>query len=646
MSKRHLQASFKRGTSQFGCSVDRVKHSRVPLLRRERCSKNMRVSIALVGSFFLCPLQRNNSGSIERSGNLDWRHSMRRRSPPRAAPHSRRKQRGQVLIIIAFLSTFLIALLGVVIDSVRLYILAAQAERTAEAGAVAGALYMPDFYNIISPDGQDAIQRVCAAVQQNGVTACPVGAGQIGVMTTQVPGNPYILQVTVTLQSNVFFLAFVLPGLDTATVSRSAQAQYLPPIALGARTSYFGDESTDDANHFNGGTYLQDFWANINGPLEIKENGDAYNTNWQEGFTNPQTNPDGGSYKINRLPSISTNNPQLPSAISNPDQQPNGFTGAGGRLGYNYQITVPPGSGNVTVWIYNAAFSPGIYGSPALGQTFDRLLSSTADPLYGTNRHLGGEYMQVTYSLYSSPLQFERSQDTLLASFSPPSLDYYSNPPVTCSSGTAFNPVTQTCINPTDTVNKWHNFFTISNPGTYRLVVEASGGYGNHTYGLKLGDSTGKPFSAASGVRIWGWNNMCVFFNASGNSALFDLGEIPAAYAGKTLHFSLFDPGDSSGEVDMEILDQTGTPVQLPAWMRTVAGSGGTELQASNSSGDRIYNGQWLDIPIPIPTSYNPAPGSDWWTVRYTTPSGSPTDVATISIALSGSPIHLVELLA
>ncbi len=569
---------------------------------------------------------------------------MRRRFPLRAAGRSRRPQRGQVLIIVAFLSTFLIMLLGLVIDSVRLYIIAAQAVRAAESGAVAGALYMPDFYSTASPDGNSAKTRACDAVKQNGVTACDVAAGQIGEMATQDPTNPYVLKVTVTMQSDVFFLAFVLPSLNTATISRTAAAQYLPPVTLGARTSYFGDQSTDDAPDPKNNVYLQNFWANINGPEEIKESGDAYNALYQEGYTDPQAHPDGGTFFMNRFPTLPTNNPQLPSAITNPDQQPNGFSGNGGRLGYNYQIYVPPGAGDVYVMIFNAAFGPG--KSCTTHSTCDRFLpDASADPRYTlTHPHASGEYMQVTYSLYSSPLQFERGYDTLLTSYSPDSLDYYSLNG--CSSGQPKDVVTGTCLGSIpDSSNHWHTFYKITNPGYYRFVVETgTTGYGNHNYGIKLTDKNGQLFSAASGVRIWGWNNMCVYFGAPNSTNIFDLGEIPAAYAGKTLHFSLFDPGDAAGSANvyMEILDPTGTAVKLPAWLRT--DNNGTRLQAT-LNGDHQYNGDWIDIPVPIPPNYNPTPGNDWWQVRYKLSGGSPTDVITISIALSGSPIHLVQLL-
>src|SRR5690242_7230334 len=72
------------------------------------------------------PLMSLSSGRVFMKDYLLRRHR---------AARSRRGQRGQTLIIIAFLSVFLIVLLGLVVDTVRLYILTAQAERIAEAAA-------------------------------------------------------------------------------------------------------------------------------------------------------------------------------------------------------------------------------------------------------------------------------------------------------------------------------------------------------------------------------------------------------------------------------------------------------------------------------------------------------------------------------
>ena len=558
---------------------------------------------------------------------------------------SRRGQRGQTLIIMAFLSVFLIVLLGLVVDSVRLYILTAQAERDAEASALAGALYMPDYYNTPAPapDNQDAVSRVCGLAQQNGITNCPAAPGTVGMTPSTVAGNIYELQVTVTLQADVFFLNFVSPNLATATVSRTATAQFLPPIALGSRAAAFGDESPQDAAA-NGGVPIQSFWARLNGPSSLIENGDAFTPTLQEGPTDPIAYPDGGSRNYSRWGGTvcCTNHQQWPSPIANPDQHPGGFTGVNGVLGYNYEIVVPPGVGNVTVQIYNPAFDP----QRANGATgVDDLGSACSDPAFnvgGCKTDQMNEYLQLTYSLYKAPLLFERATDTLVGSASYSSVDNINadNTARGCTGGTPYwDPQAKTCVADPGWIEKWTNFITITQPGTYRLAVEATGFYGEHEYGLKLTDSSSVgSLPATDGARIWAWNDMCVYFTANGNS-IFDLGEIPAAYAGKTLNFSLFDPGDGSN-VQMSILDPSGNAAPLPGWVRTVGGSGGTIINAS-TGGDSIYNGLWLHLPISIPPAYNPVPGSDWWQVKYT--GSSTNDTITISISLSGSPIHLVS---
>ncbi len=257
----------------------------------------------------------------------------------------------------------------------------------------------------------------------------------------------------------------------------------------------------------------------------------------------------------------------------------------------------------------------------------------------------------MTYSLYTAPLQFERSADQLVTGtllqpmpFQPASLDLVASDLRAHGCLVAWNPQAQQCVLVLPPyVNNWYTLYTIPNSSsqqTYRLSVNATGYYGSKNYGLRLTDLLG--LTPPSGVRIFAWNNMCVYFATTGTTSVFDLGEIPADYAGKTLNFSLFDPGDSSGSVEMEIINPSGNAVKLPAWVRTVAGSNGTELLASNN-GDRIYNGLWLNMPITIPANYNPTAGNDWWQIEYLTPNGTPTDKITISISLSGSPVHLVN---
>ncbi len=555
----------------------------------------------------------------------------------RKASAFRRGQRGQTIIIMGFLILFVILLLGLVIDSVRLYILTAQAERTAEASALAGALYMPNYYNTLSPDGTDAVNRICAVAKQNGLTNCPATSGQVGVDPSVVMGNQYEVQVTVTLTADVFFLDYIAPNLSNATISRSALAQYLPPIQLGSRTSYFGDQADIGGN----GKPLQSFWGRVNGPGSLKENGDAYTPTLEEGPTDPVKYPDGGSYSYNRWTPkpCCTNHQQWPTPIANPDQHQPGFTGAHGVSGYNYEIDVPVGTTPVQVQIYNPVFDPQ-QATGAVG--YDDMGSAACyDPTFGTGgckTDQKNEYLQMSYSLYSAPLPFERSADTLLTSFSPASIDNIAadNIKHVCVVLKPYwDPQAQQCVADPGYVEKWYTLYTITTPGTYRLAVETMGYYGEHEYAVKLTDSQND--APPSGVHLWAWNEMCVYFTITGTDSIFDLGEIPAAYAGKTLDFSLFDPGDGGGNIYLRILDPSGAAVKLPSWVRTVGGSGGTEINATGA----YYNALWLHLPISIPSTYNPAPGSDWWQIEYLT-NGTPNDTITISISLNGSPIHLV----
>ena len=573
---------------------------------------------------------------------------MEQHMPLRNMPHRSCGQRGQTLIIMAFLIPFIILLLGLVIDSARLYILAAEAERTAEAGALAGALYMPTYYSTPAPppDGEYAINRVCEVARQNGVTNCPAATGQVGVTTSIVASNPYELQVTVTLTADTFFLNLISPNLATATISRTAVAQFLPPIQLGSRTSSFGDEVDPGAN--------QSFLARINGPYNLKENGDAFTPTWEEGPTDPINYPDGGSWSYSRWNKTAccTNHQQYgqctncpPGPIANPDQHPAGFTGAQGTLAYNYEIVVPPGSGDVKVRIYNPVFDPTAVSGNSNGQ--DDLGVACDDPKFkiGGACQTGqpGEYLQMTYSLYSAPLPFERSADQLIADSltnSPPLSSSYDLIPgdITkhnCTGSTnAWDPGAQQCVQPSY-FESWYTLATITTPGTYRLAVEATGYYGEHEYSVKLTSDDG--ITPAAGSRIWAWNDMCVYFTLTNTTSIFDLGEIPAAYAGKTLNFSLFDPGDGSGTINLSILNPNGNAVQVPSWVRTANNDGKT----INATGG-YYNGLWLHLPITIPANYNPTPGNDWWQIKYYAPN-KPNDTITISISLSGSPVHLVS---
>src|SRR5262249_18983107 len=126
------------------------------------------------------------------------------------------RERGQSLIVFVVSITLLIALAGLAVDIVRAYDLYARELRAAEAGALAGVVYMPKYYNVPYTDNDCAITRALKEIQKNspfgpaaadctgGVPAptpstCTDAQTFTGVEVTicKVTGNPTALEVTI-----------------------------------------------------------------------------------------------------------------------------------------------------------------------------------------------------------------------------------------------------------------------------------------------------------------------------------------------------------------------------------------------------------------------------------------------------------------
>lgn len=553
----------------------------------------------------------------------------------RRLPRRSRGQRGQAVVLIAFSITFVISLLGLSVDSVRLYILYNQAQRAAEAGALAGVLYMPDFFSPLAPaiDGNSAVSRACAETAKNGVP-CATGPGLVGAWPSQVPGKPNDLLVTVTLAADNFLLALLNPSLASSTVVATSTAEYLPPVQLGSRLTYFGDQTRGDQ-----------FYAAVDGPQDLKEYGDALTPIMEEGDSDPIANPDASSFIYTTSYGKSTNHQQTAGwPQPNPNQQPPGFNGTDGAPGYSYEIDVPAASLNVAVQVYNPRYDPG--GGSSLWtddhfQGWENVFPGCSDStkwlstLGACHFEEANLYMTMGYSLYKVPLPFERSKDVLVASQTYTPVDNW-GPDLTdkgCSPGSeVFDVTTGACaaISSYPDIGAWTTIGTITQAGMYRLTVDAGTiGYGSKQYSVRLVPTMNDP-----GLRLFAWNDMSVIFTVGGTDQVFDLGNIPAPYAGKTLDFSVYDPGDSGGTVCLRILDPSGNTAALPAWVHTTAACGANWIDASRS----YYNGLTLNLPIAIPKVYS----GGWWQVEYKTTASDIDDKVTIAISLKGNPLHLV----
>jgi hypothetical protein len=622
----------------------------------------------------------------------------------------------------------LMGLGGLSIDVMRLYDLYARAQRAAEAGALAGVLYLPCYYASTasdttvsgcapgaSPDGTNsAVSRALNEVSRNGfgappasgtvppAQACPAPVTSVEVAVCRVPGKSTDLQVTVTETTNVFLLSAV--GVGPASVSATAQAEYLPPIQMGSRQSYFGDQAEcssspsgpgacDPTKSGAGYVHLQNFLAVIDGPGDLKEFGDAY-VYCEEGPSTAPPPNQGGPFTS--FTGMSTNHPEYsdsphcgvpstsPPNAGNPDQQPTGYDGPMTRGtvhpgAHNYAITVD--TPNSSVWVYNGNYIPtNVAGVPNLDHFQCTCQPKYGLPSYGLKTHDGGHfddpyfYFNTTYTLYRVPYVYLRSNDQLVQKTTFPPYDMMTNDLSAHSCNTdgsqvydlsklstyqAGGPTAGGCvavssISPGACFEQWCQIGVAQSTGLYRLAVETTGltntiqGWGAKEYAIKVcnpGTTSASIFNCPVGANtsVAAWNNMTVYYASSQASASSDLANIPATYAGRSVVVSLFDPGDSSGDVYMEIVPPAGSgvAVQYPAGIRTKTDPGNNQTAIWSSTGnDRIYNGLWINTTVNLPSSYT----GGWWQMYYDVPNGTPNDTVTIAFSVIGSPVHLVKL--
>jgi Flp pilus assembly protein TadG len=497
-------------------------------------------------------------------------HTRRSRRLERAlggAAASRRRpgpSRGQALIIFALTFSVLIGILGLAIDTVRVYDLYARMVRAAEAGALAGVIYMPNSYttNLTYPPGDTAVCRAMAEVVKNGfgtpcvpetaavnaATACPGVVSTVEVAVCPVAGKSDDLVVYVTETLNLVFLSAM--GFGPLTITARGQSEFLPPVQIGTN-----DASGGGAGNWGGlgectsytvppvridcDDTLRSFAANIAGPAELKEWGDAF-VNCEEGQSYVATNDP--SYSLgppyttyNGLP---TNHAQYGNAglgsphcgAGNPDQQSFSGPATQGTAhpgGYAFYVHVSQAGANL--WIYNAPFNP---ASPP-DCTNEYPLDSfhwycngntpvtPANYFQGSNFSTQGYsdpnlYYAVTYSIYSVPDLGNPSAGTLLGSYTALPYDSMSGngcggsgaATMTQLPSSAYGINSSSCVTPKCTF-QWcaipagtvvGNANTVPTPlslpvGDYRVMVEATSytqpsnfdlGWGQHIFNFKV----------------------------------------------------------------------------------------------------------------------------------------------------------------
>ncbi len=217
---------------------------------------------------------------------LSVRAAMRRRG---------RGERGYVLVFMAVTLTVLMAMVGFSIDIGYWYYTAGREQKAADAGALAGVVYLPQT---VTP-GNSSYDKASQAANANGFAS--------GVTISAVTGHPTQMQVSVTKTVQNSFASIV--GYAKTTITRTAIAEYEAPVAMGSPASVFGTEPIAGSDtSWSNAAFTPNLWGNVYGPGRAKSAGDAIMSNncdgssqdeCGSGTTNLDYNPDGFFYRVN-----------------------------------------------------------------------------------------------------------------------------------------------------------------------------------------------------------------------------------------------------------------------------------------------------------------------------------------------------------
>src|SRR3990170_5162773 len=140
---------------------------------------------------------------------------------------------GQVLAFFAIVSVLVIGLVAVVIDVAWFWANQQQMQKAADAGALAGAVYLPG-------DTTRAYAAARAEATKNGYTS---GISGVTVTPQQDPANRRRLRVSISGPVDAIFarvFCVVAQCTEQVTARVSALAEFVLPVRMGSPQNYFG----------------------------------------------------------------------------------------------------------------------------------------------------------------------------------------------------------------------------------------------------------------------------------------------------------------------------------------------------------------------------------------------------------------------
>ncbi len=521
----------------------------------------------------------------------------------------RRLEAGYVMPMTAIIIIPVMIFAALATDVGAWYVKADQAQRAADAAALAGTVWLPD---------QSAAETAALdAAARNGFRDpawVAINGGTANATVTVPAASPGAgLQVDIATTSPSFFGKVVLDEID---IQRRAVATVTLPVRMGNPSNGLG---TGNLASTELGIPPDGVWLSLNGWCQDHRQGDPFSV----GFFGTQEA--GGS--INDACAG-------PNLGSNPTLKPDGYT---------FVVDVPPGAGPIALEV----FEPGLCTD-----------ANPADLLYSAEDNFANG-PRLNFQVYANDNTELNHADNLAAT---PVFDHL-YPADSCTTGSGQGGRwyrMHTIPAGAGSVGLWYIQAKV------RQNVNESGLNSFSIRARPVSDSqlcTSMLTATCPDLYALDWLSIYRpnFGGAgSGQPAEFFLAEIPEDHAGSVVEITLFDPGE--GMDNVQFLDPDGNEVDFefrranceiglmcsnPAiWPDTSdAGAdscGAVPVPCLDVTSSRFQD-QFVVVTADIPSSY--ACGNQcWWKVRYT-PEGAATvtDRTTWSIEVVGGPVHLVD---
>jgi len=376
-------------------------------------------------------------------------------------------EHGFVLVMAAIMISVLMVAAAFTVDLGLFYSRAAQLQRAADAGALAGVIYMPTNFS-------GARQAVLDVAKKNGIDP----SAEPNVSMNVTPGaTPRRLNVSIT-DSNVSTIFGKLVA-DHASITRSSVGEYVQQIPLGSAFNALGTGTLPGHLPSDVPSLTQNFWLGVGGYCLAKEDGDQRLSAY-DGTRDPA-----GDYTCGAQ--AGTNAP-----VENLDYA---------DTGYDYVVNVP--------------CSSGLVGSPCASNDFtsQNIAIQVYDPTYwlGVTPNSRPSGIDLTPLLATHPQYNSTEVSTTFTVFGVDNtpLDYSDDAPVsastfgTCPAATGCSagiPDTDNNALSAGSTDNWVTLYTIpagSRRGRYRVRVATEANQANSfgTNGFALRAALGGSFS-------------------------------------------------------------------------------------------------------------------------------------------------------